>query len=85
MLVRLGSGATGAKNSDQPKSESSAFKQMKDSINKPTFGTAGGAFGHQATSKKSAQSGGPMKQTGRNQTFGADASKAFVPRRTGGG
>ena len=70
-----------------PRKESSTFKQLKDSLNKPNGKTIGGLLdktGNPA-GKKSAQPFSPFgKQVGHNQTFGADVSRASVPRRTGG-
>jgi hypothetical protein len=67
--------------------ESSAFKQMKQGLNKPAATTmshlldrAGGP-----DQKKSHLPAFGGKQVGRNQTFGADVNRAGVPRRTGGG
>ena len=69
----------------QQKSESSLFKQMKAGLNKPAAGAMGGLLD---------KSGGPLqkkpnqpfggKQVGHNQTFGADATRTGVPRRTPG-
>jgi len=85
-MVGRGGGATDANPSDKSRPESAAFKQLKESFGKPVMGTGtSGVFGQANSQKKSGPTGGPLKQTGRNQTFGADASRAFVPRRTGGG
>lgn len=77
----MGGGEAGA-----PSKESSAFKQMKDSLNKPASTTmanfldkSGGPGG-----KKSNMPFSGPKQVGRNQTFGADVNRTGVPRRTGG-
>lgn len=78
--------ATGGSEGAGASKQSSAFKQMKDSLNKPASGAmasfldkAGGPVGK----KSSTPFGGP-KQVGRNQTFGADVNRTGVPRRTGG-
>jgi hypothetical protein len=66
--------------------QSASFKQMKESLSKPTAGLAGildktaGPVQRQPNS-----SFGVGKQTGRNQVFGADVNRTGVPRRTGGG
>ncbi|MGH7214383.1 MAG: hypothetical protein ACREIT_06440 [Tepidisphaeraceae bacterium] len=81
-------GATGAIDapaSDEPKKESSTFKQLKDSLNKPTLGNAAGLLGNVGGQKKSNLPFAGDKQVGRNQTFGADVNRTGVPRRTGGG
>jgi len=66
--------------------ESAAFKQLKESINKPASGMgnaldksglAGGKHSHLPF-------GHAGKQIGRNQTFGADVNRSGLPRRTGG-
>ena len=63
--------------------ESSAFRQMKENLNKPAGGGLGNLLGPTQTQKKSNQSFGGGNQVGRNQTFGS-GSKINVPRRTGG-
>ena len=67
-----------------PKKESAAFKQLKAGLNKPSAGALGGVFTQQGQQKKSRQPFGGGKQVGRNQTFGADATRTGVPRRTPG-
>ena len=67
--------------------ETSAFKQLKQSFNKPHAAGMGNILNNSASgaAKKANmpfQGGKPV--TSHNQTFGADASKNFVPRRTGG-
>ena len=66
------------------KKESAAFKQLKAGLNKPSAGALGGVFGNTAQQKKSQVTHGGGKQIGRNQTFGADATRSGVPRRTPG-
>ena len=72
--------------SNLPVTESASFKQMKDSLSKPTAGLAGILDKTSGPAQK--QSNAPFhggKQTGRNQVFGADVNRTGVPRRTGGG
>ena len=84
--VTGGGGGTPQAGANQPaKKESASFKNLKDSLNKPTAGGLGGNFGGIGAQKKSGQNFGGGKQVGRNQTFGADVNRAGVPRRTGGG
>lgn len=66
------------------KKESAAFKNLKDSLNKPASQGLGNTFGNIGTQKKSGQNFGGGKQVGRNQTFGADVNRTGLPRRTGG-
>ena len=65
--------------------ESSAFKQMKEGLNKPVAGLAGSLLGSTPGQKKSNAPFAQTKQVGHNQTFGADVNRTGVPRRTGGG
>ena len=67
-----------------PKKESAAFKQLKAGLNKPSAGALGGVFTPQGQQKKSRQPFSGGKQVGHNQTFGADATRTGVPRRTPG-
>lgn len=64
--------------------ESNSFRQLKESLNKPSSGTLGGILQTPQNQKKSNLPFGGGKQVGRNQTFGADINRAGVPRRTGG-
>ncbi|HEX4796629.1 MAG TPA: hypothetical protein VH370_22750 [Humisphaera sp.] len=64
--------------------ESSAFKQLKESINKPAAHGPTSFLQNTASQKKSSSPFGGSKQVGRNQTFGADVNRSGVPRRTGG-
>jgi hypothetical protein len=68
------------------KKETSAFKQMKQSMTKPHAAGVGNILN--STISPAAKKGNlPFhggRQVGHNQTFGSDASKNFVPRRTGG-
>jgi hypothetical protein len=90
----VASGLTGgdAPAADAPanRPESSAFKNLKQGLNKPSAGSLGGILGTGSGSKKFSPGFGTHKQGGpasggRNQTFGADVNRAGVPRRTGGG
>jgi hypothetical protein len=73
------------------KQESSSFKSLKESLNKPSAGGLGGILGTGTGNKKFSpgfggpKQGGPGAGGGRNQTFGADVNRSGVPRRTGGG
>ena len=68
------------------KKETSAFKQMKQSFTKPHSASVGNMLNSTISSaaKKNNTPFQHGKQVGHNQTFGSDASKNFVPRRTGG-
>ena len=69
----------------EEKRESSAFKQLKAGLNKPTSQGLGGLLGNVNQGKKGNSGfGGGNQQAGRNQTFGADVNRAGIPRRTGG-
>jgi hypothetical protein len=63
--------------------ESSAFKQLKENINKPAHGPSS-FLQNTAPQKKSNQPYGGPNQVGKNQTFGADVNRTGIPRRTGG-
>ena len=64
--------------------ESTAFKQLKDSINKPSSQGPASFLQNSASKKKSGSPFSGLNQVGRNQTFGADVNRSGVPRRTGG-
>ena len=85
----LAARATGVVNttSGGNKKETSTFKQMKESLANPHSTSVGNMLNNLASNdpKKSNQHSHSNRQQGHNQTFGSDASKAFVPRRTGGG
>lgn len=66
---------------DGDKRETSAFKQLKQSLGSQGLGNL---LGGAQAGKKSNQSFGGGPQVRRNQTFGADVSRVNVPRRTGG-
>ena len=85
MLAARANGTIGTANTNQK--ETSTFKQMKESLAKPHASSVGNLLNSTSPNelKKSNQHGHKNKQQGHNQTFGSDASKAFVPRRTGGG
>lgn len=65
-------------------SESSAFKQLKESVNKPAAHGPANFLQSTAPAKKSNQPFAGFNQVGKNQTFGADVNRTGVPRRTGG-
>jgi len=81
-------GKVGLPQGNQPaqgqKKESAAFKQLKAGLNKPSAAALGGAFTSQNQQKKARQQFGGGQQIGHNQTFGADATRTGVPRRTPG-
>jgi hypothetical protein len=68
------------------KRETSTFKQLKESLAKPHVASMNNLLN--STAAPGAKKGNlPLhggKQVGHNQTFGSDASRNFVPRRTGG-
>jgi hypothetical protein len=66
--------------------ESSSFRNMKDSLTKTHTQTMGGLLDKISSpgQKKSAVPFADGKQVAHNQTFGADVSRRSVPRRTGG-
>jgi hypothetical protein len=69
-----------------PKSESSLFKSLKQGLAKPHLSGLDSVLdksGGPNTQRPNLPFGG-KKQTGHNQTFGADVNKAGVPRRTPG-
>jgi hypothetical protein len=91
MVAHRGAGGTApAGGASTPSQESSTFKNLKESLSKPTAGGLGGILGTGSGQKKFPQQFGGGKPSGpasggRNQTFGADVNRAGVPRRTGGG
>jgi len=64
--------------------ESTAFKQLKESINKPAAHGPASFLQNSASKKKAGSPFSGLNQVGRNQTFGADVNRSGVPRRTGG-
>ena len=66
------------------KRETSAFKQLKQSLSYQGSQGVGNLLGGAHGGKKSNQGFGGGPQVRRNQTFGADVSRVNVPRRTGG-
>ncbi|MGA2584547.1 MAG: hypothetical protein ABSG31_14825 [Tepidisphaeraceae bacterium] len=66
--------------------ESSSFRNLKESLIKPHSQTIGGLLDKFSSggNKKSGQPFMGGKQVGHNQTFGADANRKNIPRRTGG-
>lgn len=72
---------------NQPLNPSASFKAMKEHLSKPASAGLAGILDKTAGPAQR-QSNTPFhggKQTGRNQTFGADVNRSGVPRRTGGG
>jgi hypothetical protein len=69
-----------------PQTESTTFRNLKDSLTKPHSQTIGGVLDKIApnTQKWSGGHTGAGKQVGQNQTFGADVARRNVPRRTNG-
>jgi len=69
-----------------PQTESTSFRNLKDSMTKPHSQTIGNVLDKIAPSgqKRSAVPFAGPKQLGHNQTFGADVSRRNVPRRTNG-
>ena len=69
-----------------PQAESTSFRNLKQSLTRPHAQTIGGVLDKIAPSSQkwtgSQTLGG--KQVGHNQTFGPDASRRNVPRRTNG-
>lgn len=66
-----------------PKKESAAFKNMKESLNKPHLTGLDNVIGSVSPQRNNA-SHFQQRQAGRNQTFGADVNRVGVPRRTPG-
>lgn len=84
LIAAKGTGS--AQGSDAPRPQTSTFKQLKDSLAKGHSASVHSVL-NSSMSPAAKKSNLPFrggKQTGHNQTFGSDASKAFVPRRTGG-
>jgi DnaK suppressor protein len=83
----IGAKLTNTPQAGGAKKDTSAFKQLKDSLNKGHSSSIHSVLSNSMTpgTKKSSVPFHDNKQQGHNQTFGSDASKAFVPRRTGGG
>lgn len=71
-------------NASGEKRESGAFKQLKESLNKPAASGPASFLQSTAPQKKSNLPFGGRNQVGHNQTFGADVNRTGVPRRTGG-
>jgi hypothetical protein len=67
------------------KTESSTFRNLKESLSKPS-NNIGGILDKIApnTQKYSTGHASGGKQVGHNQTFGADVARRNVPRRTNG-
>jgi hypothetical protein len=69
-----------------PRTETSNFRQLKESLSKPHSQTMGNLLDKISSTgqKRSSLPFGGGKQVGHNQTFGADVNRRNVPRRTGG-
>jgi len=82
LLARAASGGGQAGGS---RAESSTFKNLKESVQKPHLQGMNNLLNSTAppAAKRSNLPFG-QKQVGHNQTFGADVNRAGVPRRTGG-
>jgi hypothetical protein len=80
------SGGTGGPGTGGPATESSSFRNLKESLSKPHSQTIGNVLDKISPGgqKKSGLPFGGGKQVGHNQTFGADVSRRNVPRRTNG-
>ena len=73
--------------SNEPRKETSAFKQLKQSVANPHGSAIAGLLNStasEASKKSTLPFGQSVKQIGRNQTYGADATRTNLPRRTGG-
>lgn len=70
-----------------PMTQSTSFKNFKDSLSKPATNAMASMLDKTAGAgqKKTNTPFHGGKQLGRNQTFGADVNRTGVPRRTGGG
>ena len=66
------------------KRETSTFKQLKQGLSPGGSQGIGGILGGVQGGKKVTQTFAGPNQVRRNQTFGADASRTNIPRRTGG-
>ena len=84
VVAKLSTGSSSSPGT--PVKESSAFKSMKDGLNKPVGSSLANMLDSTSgvLNKKANQPFNASKQVGRNQTFGADVNRAGVPRRTGG-
>lgn len=69
---------------EQRQPESSAFKQLKENLNKPHSQAPASFLQKTAPHKKMNLPFGSLNQVGKGQTFGADVNRSGVPRRTGG-
>jgi hypothetical protein len=72
---------------DAAKKETSAFRQLKDSMAKGHGSSVQSVLNSSMTpsARKSSMPFHGGKQVAHNQTFGADVNRNSVPRRTGGG
>ena len=81
MLAARGSKRSGATPPAHP--ESAMFRQMKAGLSKP-HSTAMSNLLDKSHGPEPAKTHPQLKQVGHNQTFGADAARTGVPRRTPG-
>ena len=72
---------------DTAKKQTAAFRQLKDSMAKGHNSSVQSVLNNSMppSARKSSTPFSGGKQVGHNQTFGSDASRNSVPRRTGGG
>ena len=82
--AQLAHHAANPPSSPAPKTQSSTYRILKQSLARPHAQTIGGILDKIAPTQK--RSGLPFasKQVGHNQTFGPDASRRNIPRRTNG-
>lgn len=71
------------KKTDALKTESAAFTKLKQSVAAPPVSTSS-ILSDAGKSIKPQQNTGFASQVGHNQTFGANAARTGVPRRTAG-
>lgn len=84
LIAAKGTGSSASRT--EGKKETSTFKQLRESMNKGHASSVHSAL-NSSMPPGAKKSGVPFqggKQVGHNQTFGSDASKNFVPRRTSG-
>jgi hypothetical protein len=74
----------GGSRNNEARQETSGFKQLKESLNKPASQAPASFLQNTAPQKKSNLPFGGLNQVGKGQTFGADVNRSGVPRRTGG-
>jgi hypothetical protein len=86
MIAAKAGGSGGTASGGGEKKETSTFRHLKESLAKPHVAGLDNLLTNTAApgARKGNLPLGGGKQRGHNQTFGADASRNFVPRRTGG-